>query len=311
MVAVARGSVVQSWRLRRMLRKFLSFDEARAALSGQACSATWPLAGPFEFYVVGLDASGLPAAFMIVSHRLHKGVDPMTTIDIPYVVATGPVPDVDAAADPIAFGVEATKLQRRVLQKLPFSREPVSIVGGFLEYVAVDKGGVSSRVLGGWFDRIGDRLIRWRPSRRRDRPSQGRRWRFGFNSLMFPTPRQFVSLSLACLVLVSAAHIAPMVPGMVYVERLYHGSAETTVETGSGSWTVWARPDLGKILTAPTGVQAAWAAFAHSLPTSTDHAEAARQWAVDNAIGCTIGESTEILLSTFEHDLHCNRGPAL
>lgn len=161
MCAVARGSVAHAWRLRRIVEQFASYDEARAGIVGRLCGpAGWPwrLAGPFELYVAGTSGAGAPSAFMLVSHRKHEGIEPMMAIDVPYAVATGPAPDLDAERDPIGFGVRAAELQRGVLQPIPFSRKPASIVGGYLEHAVISAGGIETQVLGGCNDRLGERL---------------------------------------------------------------------------------------------------------------------------------------------------------
>ena len=157
---VTRGSIIHGLLSRALAWRCRSYIQLRKRARLAVCGP-WGRAlsvfGPFELYIAGI-GNGTPKASVIVSHRKHRGVPPWRVIDVPYVATTGPNPGGHPKADPVAFGIRAAQLQRAVLQKLPFWRSPVSIVGGALQHVEIDRRGARSETLGGWSDRLGAKL---------------------------------------------------------------------------------------------------------------------------------------------------------
>ena len=303
-----RGSVLHSFVVGRLARRHRSFEDARERLSRALrgpLGRLLALAGPFEVYVAGTAANGAPAAFMMVSHRLHRGVEPWTAIDIPYFVSTGPAPDFDPDQDPIAFGIRAAQLQRGVLQSLPFARSPVSIVGGALEHVAISADGVRTETLGGWSDRLGERLnpaAKFSNSGSRVQPAK----RMNFITWLQPaTPWGVLRIFAVGYALNLAVHLVALAPGAIYVERTFHGAPKTTVETGAGTWDAWTRLDLDRLITSPTLSRAVAGAAIRRTSRAADHAEAARAVLASLASPCTVELSREVLRDEYEHTLQC------
>ena len=232
----------------------------------------------------------------MVSHRKHEGVEPWTPIDIPDAVSTGPALDLDPAAYPIAFGVRAAELQRAVLQRLPFARRPVSIVGGALEHVEIGPDGVRSQTLGGWFDRLGERL---NPAAKFSASGAMVRARRRFDLWAWLAPTSLAGMmrfGLAAYMVLIGVRLALAAPAAIYVERTCHGSPQTVVETGAGEWSVWTRLDLGKLITAPA---------LGRKSTVADLAEVARLALTDAGRDCEIAASREIMLDEYEHQFKC------
>ena len=304
-----RGAAMHSLALSLFASRCISYAAARkrlpAALRGPL-GRLLSLSGPFEVYVAGIAASGAPEAFMVVSHRKHVGVEPWALVDIPYSVTTGPAPEVDPEDDPVAFGVRAAEMQRGVLQRLPFARQPVAIVGGQLEHIEIGPTGLRRQVLGGWFDRVGEKL---NPMAGFSRAGAKVRKAplMSFTDWLFPRTLsawlRFTGMIFAAYIVATLAFLAPT---LIYVEWTYHGAPQTTVSTVAGSWDAYTRLDLGKLITTPTlGRESANAAL-HRRSKRADHVEAARLVLAEARANCEIVASREVLLDEYEYELRCN-----
>ena len=306
---VSRGSVFHALALRALARRCGSYDQARICLprwlAGPA-GRLLSILGDFETYVAGIAADGRPCAFMLVSHRLHDGIEPLTGYDVEQLT-TGPMPDVNASDDPLAFGIAAAQLQRRVLQSLPFARNPVSIVGGALQHVEIGPDGARSEILGGWYDQIGRKL---QPSAAFS-PAGGKVREAAKIDLMpwlFPTsPRLMFRTFAVLMAALVAVRLALMIPGAIYVENTYGDAPRKTIESADGAYETYARFDLGKLVTVPAFEREVLRAVVAGKSAQSDHAEAARLALMDAGKDCEIVASREVLRDEFEHELDCTR----
>lgn len=55
-------------------------------------------------------------------------------------------------------GPSLMTMQRNVKIKMPLAEQPTPIVGAFCEAVAVDAGGITSRIIHRWPDKVGERI---------------------------------------------------------------------------------------------------------------------------------------------------------
>jgi hypothetical protein len=102
-----------------------------------------------------------------------------------------------------------------------------------------------------------------------------------------------------------------------YLMETYGGKPHETMELSGGSFWVWDRPDLGKLMTSPSPGTIAGPALISGLtlsavnvdPTLAVHQAVARLWFEKTNRKCEIKTSFEIARPEFEHGYICNKKP--
>lgn len=115
------------------------------------------------------------------------------------------------------------------------------------------------------------------------------------------------------IILIAAAALLGGCANAGYVMQTYGDKPHDTLETPHGTYWVWDRPALGKILTSPSPGQAAGLGMVSGLtlgiakidPTVQAHQDVVRQWFREQNRNCEIKTSAEILRPEFEHTYAC------
>ena len=98
-----------------------------------------------------------------------------------------------------------------------------------------------------------------------------------------------------------------------YVLDTYTSSQGTNIETPNGTYRIWDRPDLGKVLTSPSigsaialGAVSGLTFMAVKIdPVVQAHQTAAKQFLASTGRNCEIKTSSEILRPEYEHTYLC------
>jgi hypothetical protein len=99
-----------------------------------------------------------------------------------------------------------------------------------------------------------------------------------------------------------------------YLLETYNGVEKQTISMAGGSFWVWDRPDLGKLLTSPTPGTIAGPSFISGLtfqtvkldPVVASHQAVAAEFFRMAGRNCEIKTSFEIVRPEFEHTYRCD-----
>lgn len=99
-----------------------------------------------------------------------------------------------------------------------------------------------------------------------------------------------------------------------YLMDTYNSVKKQTVQTPGGSFWVFDRPDLGKIMTTPTPgtitvptlVSSSTLGLINVDPVVAAHQNVAKQWFAKTGRNCTIKTSFEIWRPEYEHTYTCS-----
>lgn len=102
-----------------------------------------------------------------------------------------------------------------------------------------------------------------------------------------------------------------------YLLSTYNGVDKTVVSGPGGSYWVWDRPDLGKILTSPSPgtmvpslvVQNLTLSMANADPKLAAHQQVVMDWFARDGRNCEIKTSFEIARPEYEHSYICQPAP--
>lgn len=119
------------------------------------------------------------------------------------------------------------------------------------------------------------------------------------------------SVAVVALVVVTAG----CVPNAGYLMETYGARSHEVIEIGDGSFWVWDRPDLGKLMTSPSPGTIAGPALLRGLtlgaanldPVLAVHQQVASLWFERTGRKCSLKTSFEIAKPEYEHTYQCEK----